>query len=250
MKLYILIYRMYNFNKEDIERTVDWTKFAGILDGCSEFHGLIGREHYKLLAYLSTLFNNATIIDIGTHRGSSALALSYNPTNTVHTFDIMDKVVNHKIKTRENIQYHMDNLFEPEGQAKWTETILRAPFLFLDVDPHNGHMEIAFYKFLKEINYQGFVICDDIWYFKEMRDNFWYNIPYEQRYDLTDMGHWSGTGVLTLNPAITFPKRDNSNWTLVTAYFNLTKCPDASEEINKRDKSYYLQHAIDRKSVV
>jgi hypothetical protein len=235
---------MYNFNKEDIERTVDWTKFAGILDGCSEFHGLIGREHYKLLAYFSTLFNNATIIDIGTHRGSSALALSYNPTNTVHTFDIMEKVDNQAIKARENIQFHMDNLFEPEGQAKWTETILQAPFLFLDVDPHNGHMEIAFYKFLKEINYQGFVICDDIWYFKEMRDNFWYNIPYEQRYDLTEMGHWSGTGVLTLNPAITFPKRDNSNWTLVTAYFNLTKCPDASEEINKRDKSYYLQHAV------
>jgi predicted O-methyltransferase YrrM len=125
---------MYNFDKSDIERTVDWTKFAGIMDGCSEFQGVIGREHYKLLAYLSTLFNNSTIIDIGTHRGSSALALSYNPTNTVHTFDILDKVENHSIKARDNIRFHMDNLFEAEGQAKWTETILKCPFLFLDRD--------------------------------------------------------------------------------------------------------------------
>ena len=29
---------------------------------------------------------------------------------------------------------------------------------------------------LKKIDYQGFIICDDIWYFKEMRNNFWYKI--------------------------------------------------------------------------
>lgn len=234
----------YRIDKATIEAAVDWKRFDGFLDNCTEFHGLIGKEHYKLLAYFSTLFNNVPIIDIGTHRGSSALALSYNPTNIVHTFDICDKVTNAAIKTRPNIQFHMDNLFEEAGQAKWTDTILQAPFLFLDVDPHNGHMEIAFYAYLKSIGYQGFVICDDIWYFKEMRDNFWYKLPYEYRYDLTELGHWSGTGIFTFNPSITFPKRDNSNWTLVTAYFNLTKCPDASEEIRKRDKSYYMSHAI------
>jgi hypothetical protein len=36
---------------------------------------------------------------------------------------------------------------------------------------------------------------------------------------------------------------DNSKWTLVTAYFNLTKFPDASKEILERDFNYYLQHA-------
>jgi len=42
-----------------------------------------GKEHYKLLSYLSTLFNNSNILDIGTHLGHSSLALSYNKTNTI-----------------------------------------------------------------------------------------------------------------------------------------------------------------------
>ena len=52
------------------------------------------------------------------------------------------------------------------------------------------------FLFLKENNYRGFVICDDIWYFNEMRNNFWYKIEDEFKYDLTDLGHWSGTGVV------------------------------------------------------
>lgn len=77
-----------------------------------------------------------------------------------------------------------------------------------------------------------------------MRNHLWYRIPETQRYDFTEIGHWSGTGVVSFNPEITFNKRDNSNWTLVTAYFNLTKCPDASAEICARDKDYYFSHAI------
>jgi hypothetical protein len=34
----------------------------------------------------------------------------------------------------------------------------------------------------------------------------------------------------------------SNNWTLITAYFDLTKCPDASIEIKKRDMDYYLKH--------
>jgi hypothetical protein len=210
----------------------------------TEFNDVSGKQHYRLLAYLSSLFNNSVIIDIGTHRGNSALALSYNDTNTVHSFDIVDNVVNNEIRKLNNVQFHIENLFDTDISKKWEETILRSAFIFLDIDPHNGTMELEFYNYLKSINYQGFVVCDDIWYFKEMRDKFWHKIPYEERYDLTDIGHWSGTGIFTFNNEISFDKNNNDNWTLVTAYFNLTKCPDASEEINKRDKNYYLQHSI------
>lgn len=208
-----------------------------------EFFDKPGRQHYRLLSYLSTLFDNSIIIDIGTHRGSSATALSFNKTNQIYTFDIVNKIENRNIKNIPNIHFQYDNLFEEEGQEKWKDTILKAPFIFLDVDPHNGTMEWDFYQFLLKINYQGFVICDDVWYFKEMRDHFWYKIPYEQRYDMTHLGHWSGTAIFTLNPNIQFEKRDNSNWTLVTAYFNLAKCPDASKEIKERDQAYYLSHS-------
>lgn len=229
--------------------TVDYSRFSGILDGDTEFYGVPGKEHYKLLAYFSSLFDNSTIIDIGTHRGFSALALSYNTTNTVYSFDIMDKVLNKRIRQRENITFCMDNLFEAEGQAKWKETLLSAPFIFLDVDPHNGYMEMDFYNYLKDIGYPGFVICDDIWYFKEMRDNFWYKLPADERYDLTHLGHWSGTGIFTFNRGITFPKHDNSAWTLVTAYFDLTKCPDASADIKSRDSAHYLKNAVSTMSL-
>ena len=233
----------YSFTKEDVLRVVDFKAFVGILDDCSEFQGPVGKEHYKLLAYLSTQFNDEVIFDVGTHRGSSALALSYNPRNTVHTFDICEKVTNAAVKARTNIVFHMDNLFDAATQAKWEAVVHQAPFIFLDVDPHNGHMERAFYEWLKRIKYRGFVVCDDIWHFKEMRDNFWYTIPDEERYDLTELGHWSGTGVFTFNRDIAFPKVDNSDWTLVTAYFDLTRCPDASDNIRERDRTHYLQNA-------
>jgi hypothetical protein len=222
----------------DSVAAVDYSQFAHM---DKEFNGPPGYEHYKLLSHLSMQFNNSIIIDIGTHRGSSALALSYNPTNTVHTFDILDKVTNEFVRKRENIKFSLDNLFD--DPSKWEATILSAAFIFLDVDPHNGTMEMDMYNYLKRIGYKGFVVCDDIWYFKEMRDNFWSKIPYEERYDVTHLGHWSGTGIFTFNPEITFPKADTTGWTLVTAYFDLTKCPDASVEIQKRDAAHYLSNA-------
>ena len=210
----------------------------------TEFFDIPGREHYRLLAYLSTLYDNSIILDIGTHVGSAALALSYNKSNTIYSFDIIDKVTNIKIKEKDNIIFSFDNLFTKEGRNKWESIILKSSFIFLDVDPHNGYMEKDFYNYLQFINYQGFVICDDIWYFKEMRDNFWYTIPDKFKYDLTDLGHWSGTGIISFNKNNHFKKYDNSDWTLVTAYFNLTKCIDASTEIKNRDQDYYLSHSL------
>ena len=216
-------------------------------DDRTEFFDVCGKQHYRLLSYLSTLFNSATIIDIGTHRGQSALALSYNPRNVIHTFDIESRVTNEKIKNVSNINFHWDNLFEDEGRAKWKETILSSSFIFLDVDPHNGTMEIDMYNYLKEIGYMGFVVCDDIWHFKDMRDKFWYKIPVENKCDVSELGHFSGTGIFTFNKKITFNAHIqdyNENWTLVTAYFNLTKCKDASYEIKQRGSDYYMSHAL------
>ena len=208
-----------------------------------EFFDKPGQQHYRLLSYISTLYNNQNIIDIGTHRGSSSFALSYNKTNTIYTFDIIDKV-NNNIKGINNIKFQIEDIFDKNNFEKWENIILSCPFIFLDVDPHNGTMEYTLFNYLKNINYKGFLICDDIWYFKEMRDNFWYKVPHVIRYDLTDVGHWSGTGVIAFNDNHNLHKYDNSCWTLVTAYFNLTKFNDASIEINKRDFNYYLNSSI------
>ncbi len=241
----------YEISKAIISKIDFYNHYNRIMQGASkndriEFFDVCGQQHYRLLSHLSTLFDNSIIIDIGTHKGSSALALSYNPTNTIHTFDIEERITNSCIKKINNIQFHSDNLFGDEGgKIKWNETILKSSFIFLDVDPHNGTMEMELYNYLQENAYNGFVVCDDIWQFKEMRDKFWYQIPSENKYDLTEFGHSSGTGIFTFNRQITFNESSsNDNWTLVTAYFNLTKCKDASHEIKIRDSDYYVSHSM------
>ena len=72
----------------DLIKSLEYNKIQNIDLKCfnfndEEFLGPIGKEHYKLLAYLSTLFNDTYFIDIGTNYGNSALALSYNNTNKI-----------------------------------------------------------------------------------------------------------------------------------------------------------------------
>lgn len=216
----------------------------------NEFYGPPGQQHYRLLGELASKFNNSIIIDIGTHRGSSALALSSNPTNKVHSFDIIPKVEPYEIP---NLHLHIADLWNPSVRLQWKKTILSAALIVLDIDPHSGVPEYEFYCWLKESGYQGILLCDDIWYFKEMRDNFWYKIPSAEKLDITCLGHWSGTGLIAFEEqpytweTLLGPRKIGeviaSPWTVVTAYFDLTKMPDASPSIKARPKEHYLTSA-------
>jgi hypothetical protein len=216
-----------------------------------EFYGRAGQQHYRLLSFLASQFNDKTILDIGTHKGSSALALSTNPTNQVISFDIQRKVPLHDLS---NVSFELANLWNPTVRRYWEPTILSAAMIVLDIDPHDGPMELEFYEWLKGKGYKGLLVCDDIWYFKGMRDNFWFQIPTEYKLDITPLGHWSGTGIVAFEPQPfiweTFQglqevcqSRPSSPWTVVTAYFDLTRMPDASDAIKARDKKHYFQSA-------
>lgn len=204
-----------------------------------EYLGSVGDQHYKLLAWLSTQFNDINIFDIGTHMGASSAALSYNKSNTIYSFDInLSKLVCKK----ENCKYYEENLWEPDVRNKWKSQILSSPLIFLDIDPHEGTMEYEFYTWLVENNYKGLLVLDDIWYFKGMRDNLWYKIS-TKKFDMTEIGHSSGTGIVDFGNTIQNDIPNTENWTLVTAYFDLTKEPDASQEIKNRPASHYLSTA-------
>jgi hypothetical protein len=208
-----------------------------------EFMGEAGKEHYKLLAYLAEQVQGRDIFDIGTHRGASALALSSNPANHIYSFDIQHL---YPLPKASNVTWSLDNLMTAEGRAPWEEKLLGSAFIFLDIDPHDGVLEYEFYTWLKEKDYKGFVICDDIWYFKGMRDAFWYRIPAAEKVDVTDLGHWSGTGIVRFHASEQWPASASStpsNWTVVTAYFDLTKMPDASRSIKERPAGHYLASA-------
>ena len=222
-----------------------------------EFDQQPGKQHYRLLSQLASHYSGQTIIDIGTHKGMSAFALSITPEkNNIISFDIVNNVsaeMQQLLQSR-NVVFSLDNLMleTTRTSAQWKSVLLESAFIFLDIDPHEGSMEYDFYLFLRNNNYQGFVICDDIWYFKSIRDNFWYKIPLYDKQDITDMGHFGGTGILfPCNcPLGDLKNCANNNsliftptWTLVTAYFDLTKCPDASASIKNRPQSYYLEAA-------
>ena len=202
-----------------------------------EYYEPAGRQHYRLLESLASEHSYCTFFDIGTHKGMSALALSSNPSNIVRSFDLIEKPGRPE---KTNIHYYTDDLMSRDGRAKWGSQILTSPVIFLDIDPHEGTREYAFYEWLRDNNYGGTLICDDIWYFKEMRDNFWYKIPDEYKVDVTEQGHWSGTGLVRFRPTSSPPP---TNWTVVTAYFDLTRMTDASPSIAARPPSYYLENA-------
>ena len=233
-----------SINAIDYERFQSCFSNAISPETVNDFYAKPGREHFRLLAYLSSLFRDSTIINIQTNGGYEALALSYEPTNTVLSFGPTHNIANPAIQSRENIRLYSENILDPTIREKWRNTFLQSAFIFVDIEPHDGHVEYALYQYLTDIGYTGFIVYDDIWYFKSMRNDLWYKIPEKQRYDLTEVGHWSGCGVVSFSNAMTFDKRDNSNWTLVSAYFNLTKCSDASAEICARDKNYYFSHAV------
>jgi hypothetical protein len=204
----------------------------------TEFMGKAGDSYYKLLAYMSSQCEDGKIcIDLCTNNGSSALAMSYNPNVKVLSFDQAQRS-QHPVK--ENIEYHIDTtLFSEEWFTRWKDTLLESSFIFIDIEPHNGDIEYLLYRWLEKNEYKGVIVYDDIWYFKTMRDGLWYKIPTNVKEDVTDIAHWSGTGIIDFS----LNKQTDQSWTLVTAYFDLTKMPDASASIKGRPAEHYLHHA-------
>jgi len=146
-------------------------------------------EHYRLIAHLSTCFNNSLIFDIGTNKGYSALALSLNPSNRVISYDIVEcKELRHP-EQLSRIEYRLgDVLKDPR--------LLKAPLIMLDTN-HDGVFEQQFYNFLKENRYRGLLFLDDI-HLNTAMIRFWDGIA-ETKEDLTDLGHFSGSGLVALS---------------------------------------------------
>ena len=207
----------------------------------NEFINKPGKEHYRLLAYLSTLLNNANIIVISSSSCKiNSFALKFNPNNKVHIFNqyIINELC-YNTNSNSNSNSNRNELI--------SKLILNSSIIFVDIEPHDGIDEYKFYTWLKNNNYKGLLIFDNIWYFKNMRNNLWYLIPPSEKVDLTRVGHISGIGIVILDTdykLFSSNRMSNiaKNWTLVTAYFNLAKCSDASAEIRARDQSYYLSH--------
>lgn len=148
----------------------------------SWFYMDAGLEHYRLLAFISKLYNGVNLLDIGSYQGSSAIALSFNKKNKVISYDIEHQPEIAEIKIP-NIEFIKGDVLKHE---------ITAPFILLDTY-HDGTFEQEFVDHLLKIKYKGLVMFDDIHLSRKM-DNFWDGLKNE-KYDLTEIGHHSGTGI-------------------------------------------------------
>lgn len=192
--------------KTDISFLYKYYKKIGHIKTAVERDSLPLMEHYKLLTYISFQFNNATIFDLGTHNGLSALCLAQNPKNKVVTYDIalpgevssgtkeiflpefQDQHLPY-LKDYPNIESRIKDINEEDDAI-----ILGADLIMLDVS-HNGRDERKFSRKLERMDYKGYIFCDDV--FTEifpLRD--WFQSIPVVKYDLTEIGHSTGTGLL------------------------------------------------------
>ncbi|MBI9086563.1 MAG: hypothetical protein JEZ11_23400 [Desulfobacterales bacterium] len=144
------------------------------------------KEHYRLLAWLSTLYQGATLFDIGTYRGSSALALSYNGANRVVSYDIETHLTVRHRQALETIEFTV-------GDVLSDARLLDSPLILMDIG-HDGESEQRIYDYLDRKGYQGLLVLDDIHLNPAMR-RFWNGIQRLKR-DITDLGHVTGTGLV------------------------------------------------------
>ena len=164
----------------------------------------ISEEHYHFLAYISKLIDNGKIIDTGTHRGGSSLALSYNKSNTVYTYDIEEYkggIANNVRNVPDNIISHcphsiLDLMRDDPDQ------ILSSDIFFVDID-HDGSDEMQLFEFLLENKYTGMLILDDIHINCEMK-KLWSDIIDLDviSFDVTSIAHRmnnDGTGVIFID---------------------------------------------------
>ena len=158
-----------------------------------------GQSEYRLYAWLSSQFENTTILDVGTRTGGSALALSYNDKNQVISYDLVEQGASSAIK-KENITFKIQDFREDET-LDWDNISI----IMIDVDPHDGVQEVEMMEFLKEKGWKGIMLLDDIgpgW--PEVQD-MWDAIE-EPKIDVTPVGHMSGTGL------VNFGSKHNIDW--------------------------------------
>lgn len=172
-----------------------------------EYGNLWPGEHYRLLGGFMLALQPKVVIEIGTSTGLSSLCLKQHLPlgGKVVTFDIVpwtnypDTLFIKKDFEDQRLVQYVDDLSCDSTLQKYSEWIQRASLIFIDAT-HDGHLEAKILENLKKIPFHNpvFILFDDIrvWTMLKM----WREIDLP-KIDLTSFGHWSGTGLVELEPA-------------------------------------------------
>lgn len=172
-----------------LDKYIEWNKNS------IYFNLEVGKEHYKTMAYIaSCLDKEIPVIDIGTYFGFSAAALNFDG-NKVITYDVCDWIPDDKfsIKNNDNIKMKIMNCVND------MEDVCKSEFIVLDIDPHDGDEERVIMKALLDNGFKGILLLDDIKLNEDML-RFWNDIDL-RKIDITQVGHWSGTGIVFYSDA-------------------------------------------------
>lgn len=157
--------------------------------GNKYFPMLSGKEHYRLLHYIVSLYNNVTILDIGTSYGASALALSSNPKNKVISFDIKDFKRDNFI-SRKNIEFVLN--CDLESYKTYSPKIV-----FLDASKDSS-FESDLISALEPILVanKSILIIDDYYEYPIVQSLVGKLSEKYKVHNLTGFGHYSGTHLI------------------------------------------------------
>jgi len=159
-------------------------------------------EHYRLLAGLVRTLRPATVIEVGTATGLSALALTHDlaPQGRVVTFDIVPwqeypggVLCDADFEDGRLVQ-QIDDLSTPGGLERHRELLSQADLVFVDA-AKDGHQEQRFLDNFAQITFAAppIMVFDDIRLWNMLK--IWRGIR-RPKLDLTSFGHWSGTGLI------------------------------------------------------
>jgi predicted O-methyltransferase YrrM len=148
-----------------------------------------GKEHYRLLSIISQILEpGSKILEIGTRWGASAAALAFNKSIHVITCDLENQMGEHE--KPENVEYVIADGYD------MLDNCHEYPFIFIDVDPHDGVQETKMIQKLLDMKYKGYVLLDDI-HLNQNMQTFWDSLSSKiRKVDLTGIGHYSGSGLL------------------------------------------------------
>lgn len=173
---------------EDLN-AINLTAKANLLNGHPDgkyFTAPAGREHYRLLHWLG--LKHTTIAEFGTFRSLSALALS-SPVNNIHSYDVVEHEPAVWLYRLPFVQRHIYSGLLGEVNIDFDITSL----IFLDT-LHDGIFEKQIIDHLAAMQWRGILVADDIHWNNQM-EHWWKNID-QRKEDWTDIGHWSGTGLI------------------------------------------------------
>lgn len=159
-------------------------------------YNIPGISDYPFYAYFSTLSNNSTILEVGTHQGGSATMMSHNKTNTIISYDIHNHLL--EPTSRKNIEFRIGNFMEDDNidYNKIDLTIIDAS--------HDGETEKKMFKFLENKWKGGLLYLDDIHCNSDGNMiSFWESIDTNRHdiFDISDIAHGQtqGSGLVNFN---------------------------------------------------